>query len=149
MKARAVFALAAALVAGSLSLDTVAAEPVPPGAIHVLDGDTIDARGARVRLVGFDTPETGSRAQCEAERTLGARASMRLRQLVAAGGLDLELVACACRPGTEGTQACNHGRACGVLRAAGRDVGATLIAEGLARSYVCAGTRCPRRQGWC
>jgi hypothetical protein len=68
---------------------------------------------------------------------------------VAAGGLRLERVACACRPGTEGSRACNHGRRCGLLTAEGRDVGAILISEGLARRYECGGTSCPSRAGWC
>lgn len=139
-----------AIVALLLICATAAiAEPIASGAIAVTDGDTIRAHGTAVRLVGFDTPETGSRARCESERELGNRASVRLRQLVTAGGMDLTLIPCNCQPGTEGTQRCNHGRACGVLRSAGRDVGALLIAEGLARPYVCAGTRCPRRQTWC
>ena len=33
-------------------------------------------------------------------------------------------------------QECNHGRARGMLTAGGRDVGATLISEGLAKPYV-------------
>jgi hypothetical protein len=42
------------------------AEPIEPGAIEVIDGDTIRAYGvAVVRLVGFDTPETGYHARCE------------------------------------------------------------------------------------
>jgi endonuclease YncB( thermonuclease family) len=125
------------------------ASPIEPGAIEVVDGDTIRAGGRTFRLVGFDTPEMGSRAKCESERTLGAAASRRLRELVAGGGLDLEPVACACRPGTEGTPACNHGRACGTLKARGRDVGAILISEGLARPFVCGSTSCPAQQGWC
>src|ERR1700686_1998962 len=67
------------------------AEPIAPGAIDVIDGDTIRAHGRSVRLVGFDAPESGLRAQCESERALAAKASFRLRQLVSAGGLDLEL----------------------------------------------------------
>ena len=43
---------------------------------------------------------------------------------------------------------CNYGRACGILKARGRDVGATLISEGLARAYVCGPRSCPPRQGW-
>ena len=125
------------------------AEPIAPGAVRVIDGDTIEALGRTIRLVGFDTPETGSQARCEGERSLASRATFRLRQLVTAGGLDLALVPCACRPGTEGTPACNYGRSCGVLKAAGRDVGAILIGEGLARPYICEATRCPRRQSWC
>jgi hypothetical protein len=40
-----------------------------PGAIEVIDGDTIRAHGVVFRLVGLDAPETGFRARCEAERT--------------------------------------------------------------------------------
>jgi endonuclease YncB( thermonuclease family) len=112
--------------------------PIEPGAIEVVDGDTIRAGGRTFRLVGFDTPETGSRARCESERTLAAAASRRLRHLIAGGGLDLERVACSCRLGTEGTPACNHGRLCGALRARGRDVGAILISEGLAAFHMWA-----------
>jgi endonuclease YncB( thermonuclease family) len=125
------------------------AEPIHPGAIQVIDGDTISANGKTVRLVGFDTPEPERLARCEAERTLAARATSRLGQIVAGGGLDLALVPCSCRPGTEGTQACNHARACGVLTAGGKDVGVTLIAEGLARPFHCSRTRCPPRKRWC
>ena len=106
------------------------------------------ARGQKVRIVAFNATRQMN-ARCEAERTLAAKAAGKLRQLVAAGGLDLSQVACACPSGTEGTPACNYGRACGVLMAAGKDVGDLLIMEGLARPYVCSGTRCPRREPWC
>jgi hypothetical protein len=88
-------------------------------------------------------------ARCRCESELGNRATFRLRQLVAGGGLDLERAACACRTGTEGTMGCNYGRSCAVLRARGQDVGATLIAEGLAHVYVCGRTSCPARGSWC
>ena len=99
------------------------AEPIASGAIQVIDGDTISARGQTVRLVGFDTPEPENLARCEAERSLAARATTKLRQLIAGGELDLTLVRCSCPAGTEGTQACNRGRACGILKAARKDVG--------------------------
>ena len=86
---------------------------------------------------------------CEAERTLAARATAKLRQLVAGGGLDLTLVRCSCPAGTEGTQACNYGRACGVLKAAGKDVAELLIADGVAKPFHCSRNRCPKRQPWC
>src|SRR5437588_8011610 len=54
------------------------AEPIAPGAIEVIDGDTIRAHGRSVRLVGFDAPESGLRAQCESERALAAKASFDL-----------------------------------------------------------------------
>jgi hypothetical protein len=31
----------------------------------------------------------------------------------------------------------------------GQDVGAMLIAEGLARAFVCGHTSCPAREPWC
>jgi endonuclease YncB( thermonuclease family) len=122
---------------------------IGPVQIQVIDGDTVRANGHVYRLVGYDAPESGLEARCESERTLAARATSRLRQIVAAGGLRLERVPCACPPGTEGTQRCNYGRLCAVLTSSGSDVGALLIAEGLARRYVCSEARCPQRQGWC
>jgi endonuclease YncB( thermonuclease family) len=124
-------------------------EPIEPGAIRIVDGDTIDAEGVTYRLVGFDTPETGGRARCSAERVLAARAAQRLEQLIDGGSLNLERVPCSCRPGTEGMPACNRGRLCGTLTARGRDVGEILIAEGLARPFVCGQRSCPGRQPWC
>jgi endonuclease YncB( thermonuclease family) len=117
--------------------------------VSVVDGDTIRANGRTVRLVGVDTPEMGPNARCARERELGARANARLRELIAGGGLELQHVRCACRPGTEGTSECNYGRACGVLKTKGRDVGVILINEGLARPYVCGTQSCPPRAGWC
>jgi endonuclease YncB( thermonuclease family) len=132
----------------ALVASTAAASPLDPGQVEVVDGDTIRVSGVTFRLVGFDTPET-YRAQCASERELGNRATFRLRQLIAGGGLELERVACACRNGTEGTPRCNYGRSCGVLVVRGRDVGEVLIAEGLAHPYVCGRTSCPTRQAWC
>jgi endonuclease YncB( thermonuclease family) len=48
------------------------AEPIPSTAIRIMDGDTIEARGVVVRLVGYDTPETDRHARCAAESDLGA-----------------------------------------------------------------------------
>src|SRR5262245_24222413 len=127
------------------------AAPIDPGSVRVIDGDTIRLHHRRpdVRLVGFNTPET-RRVECQAERELGGRATRRLRDLVRAGNLDFEYAACACRPGTEGTAACNFGRRCGVLKANGKDVGAILIAEGLAVPFQCGPTSCPPTpRPWC
>jgi endonuclease YncB( thermonuclease family) len=118
------------------------------GPIRVVDGDTVDAGGARYRLVGFDTPERGDLAKCDSERALAARATARMEEMVSAGAR-LARTGCACKPGTEGTKRCNHGRLCGVLTIDGRDAGNILVEEGLAHRYVCNGDRCPRRPGWC
>jgi endonuclease YncB( thermonuclease family) len=110
---------------------------------------TMRWKGNRVRLVGFDAPETGDRARCSSERIRGEKATARLKLLISSGTTKLEMIRCACRPGTEGTDACNFGRACGVLTVNGLDVGHTLISEGLARPYRCGQFTCPPRGSWC
>lgn len=149
--------IAAYVIGAIISLAFIAlqvaavAAPISADDIRVIDGDTIRVHHQRpdVRLVGFNAPET-RRARCAAEEELGAKATRRLRDLVRAGNLDLQIVPCACRPGTEGTDACNYGRRCGILKAGGRDVGSILIAEELAAPFQCGPTRCPRTpRPWC
>ena len=120
-----------------------------PSDITVLDGDTIRTGLRVIRLAGFDTPESGNRARCSREREMAERATAQLRNLIANSGLDMRLVPCACAPGTEGTSACNYGRACAYLRVHGKDVGAALISQGLAKPYLCGTHSCPPRQSWC
>ena len=115
----------------------------------VIDGDTVRWQGRTVRLVGFDAPETGDRARCASERDRGDRATTRLRELITSGNVTVELVRCACPPAKVGTEACNFGRACGILTVNGRDAGDRLIAEGLARPYHCGQFSCPSRGSWC
>jgi endonuclease YncB( thermonuclease family) len=135
-------------LAAMLAATGAVAQPIDKSEIRVSDGDTIVARGKTYRLVGFDAPEQWS-AKCAEERAHGVKAHNRLQQLVDGGGLDLTAVRCSCAPGTEGTQFCNYGRACGTLKVRGVDVGSILIKEGLAHVYICGVDRCPRRQGWC
>jgi len=117
--------------------------------IRVLDGDTVRSDGITYRLVGYDAPETGTRAHCAAERDLGEAAKRRLQQLLRTDDATLTPVRCACRSGTEGSMLCNFGRSCAELTVAGADVAAILIAEGLARPYRCGDFSCPRRTNWC
>jgi endonuclease YncB( thermonuclease family) len=129
---------------------TARADAVKAIDISVIDGDTIDARGKRIRLVGFDAPELGEHAHCGLERVLAARATSRLRQMIQlSSDIDLQIVDCSCRPGTAGTMACNYGRACGYLTVDGQDVGDVLIAENLAHPLACGKYSCPPRQPWC
>lgn len=117
----------------------------------ITDGDTIRiiGEGKGTRLVGFNAPES-IKPGCAEERVLGQRAKARLRQLVSKGRLSLERVRCSCMPGTEGTNRCNYGRSCGILRVDGRDVGDILISEGLAVPFVCGATSCPPTpKPWC
>ena len=135
----------------SCSVLAAPAEQVAPSDIEVIDGGTIRARGATVTLLGFDTPRRGPRALCRTERSIRTLATLRLRELIAGGNLSLEIVPCPCRRLMRGTFLCNRGRACGVLRAGGDNVGDVLIREKLARSFVCGETRCPPRKfaRWC
>ena len=127
------------------------AEPIEPASVRVIDGDTIavDGHKPNIRLVGFNTPEIRN-AKCEGEGRLGVNATNRLRELVQANPLELTIVRCACKPGTEGTRNCNYGRSCGLLKTNGQDVGEILIAEGLAVPFICGKTRCPKMpRPWC
>ncbi|HET7681320.1 MAG TPA: thermonuclease family protein [Xanthobacteraceae bacterium] len=144
--------LAALLLALALSCIAApaAAEPIEPGAIGIVDGDTITVRGysRHVRLLGFDTPETGFEARCSAERAVAAQATQRLRQIVAGGGLDLTITPCKCWQ-RRGMFNCNAGRYCGVLKANGRDVSTLMIGEGLARPAQCGKACRDGQKSWC
>ena len=137
---------------GMVIAGSVAAAPIALRAITVIDGDEIRVAGMerRVRLVGYNAPDGDFNNTREAERRLAPYPKNRLSEIVASGNLDLELVRCACQPGTEGTAKCNGGRACGILRSNSMDIGHLLINDGLAVAYVCRGTRCPAfPHPWC
>lgn len=104
--------------------------------IRVIDGDTIEDMTADItyRLENIDTPETGSRARCAAERTLGNRATSAARDLITnAGALEIRATGRIDR----------YQRAIAFVLIDGRDLGETLIAEGLARPWR------GRREPWC
>ncbi|MBL8544446.1 MAG: thermonuclease family protein [Hyphomonadaceae bacterium] len=127
--------LALAFLAGcSAGAQVQAAEPSP--AWRVIDGDTIEdeATGERIRLVNIDTPETGPRARCAAERQLGDRATQRARVLIAAASR-VEIA----RTGRSD----RYQRTIAFIRVDGRDFGEQMIAEGLARPWR------GRREPWC
>lgn len=118
-------------VAGALACAGVAAQDYRSGEIRgvaeVTDGDTLRIGEARIRLFGVDAPE---RAQsCEDERgrrwACGAAAADRLRALV-----DGRTVRCQPR------DLDRYGRQVATCAAGGRDLGGTLVSEGLARAYV-------------
>jgi micrococcal nuclease len=103
---------------------------------RIIDGDTLEDLGADVtyRIVNIDTPETGPRARCQAERELGNRATQQARTLIFSAG-DVEL-----RPTGRIDR---YGRAIAFVLIDGRDLGETLIADGLARPWR------GRREPWC
>lgn len=102
---------------------------------RVIDGDTLEDLGADItyRIVNIDTPETGSRARCQAERDLGNRATQQARALVSAGTVELRATGRIDR----------YGRTIAFVLIDGRDLGETLIADGLARPWR------GRREPWC
>jgi endonuclease YncB( thermonuclease family) len=88
--------------------------------VHVIDADTIEAQGQRIRIVNIDTPEVGAGARCAAERRLGVRATQRTHALIQA----------AARVETHPTGRTDaYGRTIAYVSIDGRDLGETLIAE--------------------
>jgi endonuclease YncB( thermonuclease family) len=118
-----------------------------PTRVKASDGDSITLS---VRLVGFATAESVKQhTDCDAELELGKKAKARLQELIAGGSLELIYVRCSCPQETYGTDKCNFGRPCAILRSHGRDVGEILIAEGLAVPIRCGATSCPPQPNWC
>lgn len=104
------------------------------GANCVVDGDTFRMAGARIRIADIDTPETHP-AHCAQEAELGAAATRRLQALLNSG----EVALASADRDTD-----RYGRKLRIVSVAGRGVGETLVAEGLARPYAGG-----YRQGWC
>ncbi len=101
------------------------------GAFTVVDGDTVVTASERIRIANIDAPETRG-AACEAEARLGRLTAERLRALLSQGTPIVR------REGED-----RHGRTLARISVNGRDVGETLVREGLARSWD------GRRRPWC
>ena len=99
----------------------------------VVDGDTIRLRGEKIRLVDIDAPETHD-FRCRNEKALGERAARRLRQLLNSGPMTVQRL---------GRDKDRNGRKLRLVLVHGRNVGAMLVREGLARPYG------GRRRPWC
>jgi len=97
----------------------------PSGPARVIDGDTIDISGQRIRLHGIDTPEAKQTCQREALVWLcGAAATKALRELI--GGA---WVACSQRDKDR------YGRVVAVCRANGIALNAAMVRSGMALAY--------------
>ncbi|WP_298746284.1 thermonuclease family protein [uncultured Serinicoccus sp.] len=100
--------------------DTEAAERAAADTLTVVaivDGDTVDvSNGARIRIAGIDTPERGECGYDEAGARMMKLARDRQAVLVLAGADSID----------------RYGRLIRYLDVDGRDVGLTLIQEGLA-----------------
>ncbi|MGA9582407.1 MAG: thermonuclease family protein [Allosphingosinicella sp.] len=104
------------------------------GNVRVIDGDTFDYAGVRIRVADIDTPEV--RGRCSFETALAARATRRMRQLLAEGDFDLH-------PLGNGRDEDRYGRKLRIVTRNGRSIGDALVAEGLARTWT------GRREPWC
>lgn len=113
--------------------DRGGSEQVLAAAVRIIDGDTFELGGMRVRIADIDTPEV--RGRCPYETELAARATRRLRTLLAAGPFELEPI-----PGRDTDR---YGRKLRIVTRGGRSLGDRLVAEGLARTWS------GRREPWC
>ena len=100
----------------------------------VVDGDTFYLAGEKIRIADIDAPETGG-AQCTYESELGARATLRLRELLNGGPFELQ--------GYKSRDTDRYGRKLRIVVRGGKSIGDILIAEGLARRWN------GRREPWC
>jgi endonuclease YncB( thermonuclease family) len=102
-----------------------AAADVVSGPARVIDGDTLEVAGVRVRLFGIDAPE--HRQNCGAATSAwacGDAAARRLTALAAPG------VVCS------GHEHDRYGRLVATCEAGGIDLGGRMVAEGFAWAFV-------------
>jgi endonuclease YncB( thermonuclease family) len=120
-------ALFALIMFGVFARQTAQGQQALVGQASVIDGDTIEIHGQRIRLWGIDAPE--SRQQCTtAAGTLepaGRRAANRLDAIIGD-----HVVACADR-GRD-----RYGRVIGSCEASGADISQRMVQEGLAWADV-------------
>jgi endonuclease YncB( thermonuclease family) len=109
---------------------STAAEPIA-GRASVIDGDTLEIRGTRIRLHGVDAPESGQYCLNAADRLYlcGQRAALALADKIGANN-----VSC------EERDKDRYGRVVAVCRQGGEDLNAWLVIEGLALAYRRYGT---------
>ena len=53
----------------------------PARAVRAIDGDTYEIQGRRLRLIGWDSPESSPHADCIEEGDLGTRSELKVREL--------------------------------------------------------------------
>lgn len=104
-----------------------------PAGIQVFDGDTFNLNGERIRISNIDTPELFS-PKCPAEKRLARIARTRLMGLLADG----QNVSLEREPKPD-----RYGRTLAKVSVNGKDIGQTLISEGLAAEWA------GHRFNWC
>lgn len=119
----------AAIMAAFIAMASLAAEAqvLVRGKATVVDGDTIDINGARIRLHGIDAPETGQSCNDKRGRTYacGSDAVGMLTDLI--GDSEVEC--------SEVSRDNRFGRAVSVCRAGGRNLNSEMVARGHAWAF--------------
>ena len=123
-------ALAFAVATGPLAARTVAVVPpegVVSGPARIIDGDTIDIAGTRIRLEGIDAPETGQTCQNARGETwdCGNAATREMAAMTRGQSVD-----CYSR-GLD-----KYGRMLGVCMVGRLDINAELVRRGYAWAFV-------------
>ncbi len=88
----------------------------------IVDGDTFDLNGVRIRLNGIDAPEYGQKC---GSRDCGVEALEALDKLIHSGPIDCQSM------GDDG-----YGRVIGKCSVADQDIGAKLVSDGFAYAFV-------------
>jgi endonuclease YncB( thermonuclease family) len=106
--------------------------------VQVIDGDTVDIDGTRIRLLSIDAPET-FRSRCENELVLGLKTKPRLVDLLRSGEVSYTPA------GTD-----RYGRTLATVYVGEIDVGDVLLKEGHALPYVPGPeAKAKRLAAWC
>lgn len=130
------FGLAAAQLSGGGDAGMLPfGDSVQPGpTLRVIDGDTFDYAGERIRVADIDTPELSG--ACLEEIALAQQAKRRMGALLRTAAFELH-------PLPSGRDEDGYGRKLRIVTRDGRSLGDVLVAEGLARTWT------GRREPWC
>ena len=111
---------------------TWAASGLIAGRAAVIDGDTLEIRGERIRLFGIDAPESGQTClDARGQRyRCGQKAALVLDARIGEGVVTCE------RKGTD-----RYGRTVALCRVYGEDLGAWMVGWGGALAYRAYSTR--------
>jgi len=114
------------------------AETVDGSRFVIIDGDTVDYSGERIRIFNIDAPES-FRSRCDAELTLALRTKERLAQLLRSGPVEIT------RKGQD-----RYRRTLATLSTRQGDVGQVLVRERLALPWQEGrDAKESRLQAWC
>src|SRR5688500_8179297 len=95
------------------------------GTANIIDGDTLQVAGRRIRLFGIDAPEASQKCDRNGERwACGEAAAERLGALI--GGAAIQC---------NGAEVDQYGRLLAVCYVAGVDLNKTMVAQGWATAF--------------